>query len=339
MSRLKVAIIGCGAVTQMFHLPALAANDRVELTALVDQSGERAARLAEQVHAKLVTSDYREAMDEAEAAIVAVPNHLHASVSLELMRQRLHVLVEKPMALGHSDCEAMIETARSQGVVLAVGLVRRFTPAAAFVKSALERNLLGQISRFDFREGAPYGWQVTSDAPFRVDTGGGLLADIGVHVLDLLLWWLGDFESVKYADDALGGVEAECEIELTFRNGARGTVELSRTRSLRNTYILEGERGSLEVGIGANPSVTLHLSDHSSSLTGQVGAGMGASDRKMKDLFILQLEDFVTAVFQRKAPFVQGHDGARVIAAIDACRSVRRPLRFPWVFPTGALTT
>jgi len=55
-------------------------------------------------------------------------------------------------------------------------------------------------------------WKVASDFMFRKEAGGGVLADTGAHLLDLLLWWLGDYESVEYCDDAVGGVEADCEL-------------------------------------------------------------------------------------------------------------------------------
>ena len=336
---MKLAIIGCGAVTEIFHLPAVAANDRVELTALVDKSEARAARLADSFNAPFVASDHRDVLGRAEAAVVAVPNHLHASVSLDLLRQGVHLLVEKPMALTAADCEEMVATARSSDVVLAVGLIRRFTHGAAFVKSALEQKILGEVTGFDFREGAPYGWQVTSDAPFRKGAGGGLLADIGVHVLDLVLWWLGDIEASAYADDALGGVEAECELELTLESGVGGKVELSRTRELRNSYVIRGERGTLEVGTGANPDVGLHLAGQDAALSGQAIPPHGVPDRRMKDLFIRQLADFAGAVLEAKPPFVPGSEGQRSVQLIEACYAVRQVLRYPWVFPTGELAT
>ncbi len=99
----------------------------------------------------------------------------------------------------------------------------------------------------DIQEGMIYDWPVASDFMFRRDMGGGVLADTGAHVLDLLMYWLGDHASVEYKDDAAGGVEADCELRLTMASGAKGVVRLSRTRNLRNTWILEGERGTLEV--------------------------------------------------------------------------------------------
>ena len=72
------------------------------------------------------------------------------------------------------------------------------------------------------------------------------MADIGVHVLDTLLWWTGDVARIRYADDNMGGVEADCEMQLDMVSGAAGYVELSRTRDLSNRCYLKGEKGPQE---------------------------------------------------------------------------------------------
>ena len=71
-----------------------------------------------------------------------------------------------------------------------------------------------------------------------------------MHALDLVLWWLGDHEGVDYYDDAVGGVEANCELHLKMKSGVSGLIEVSRTRGLRNTCVISGEHGALEVGSG-----------------------------------------------------------------------------------------
>ncbi len=158
------------------------------------------------------------------------------------------MLVEKPMALTAAECDAMIAAAEEGGAVLAVGLMRRFLRSTRFVRHAVQTGLLGRIRRFDVREGIVYNWPVASDFFFRKETaGGGVLIDTGAHTLDSLLWWLGDVRSLDYFDDNYGGVEADCLLQLQMESGATGVVELSRTRKLRNTAIIEGDRASIEV--------------------------------------------------------------------------------------------
>ncbi len=220
---------------------------------LVDKNIDRVQDLARAFGAIRASDDYHSYIGELDAAIVALPHHLHAPVCIDLLRRGIHVPVEKPMALTMTECDAMMAAAREGKAVPAVGLIRRFMNGRQWVKAALDAELLGPIQSFDFQEGVVYDWPVASDFFFRKDTaGGGVLIDTGAHTLDSLLWWLGDVASFEYYDDNYGGVEADCRLFVTMASGAHGIVELSRTRFLRNSAILRGERGEIEVDIYAN---------------------------------------------------------------------------------------
>ena len=338
MNRIPLAIIGCGAVAEKYHLPAIVECERVVPILLVDKNLERASMLAERFSVPDLAEDYHEVVDRAEAAIVALPHYLHAPVSVDLLSQGIHVLVEKPMALTGDECDEMIRAANEADAVLAVGHMRRFYPASQLVKQWLQDELLGNVLSFDFREGGVYGWPVASDFFFRKETaGGGVLADRGAHTLDMLLWWLGDYDSFEYYDDAMGGVEANCELHLQMRSGATGTVELSRTRGLRNSYILHGERGTLEVGTGFDPTLRM------TTARGDVffeGKAMWTESPQESALFTNvmrhQLEDFTHAIRDHREPFVSGREGSRAVKLIEACYTTRQPLNLPWMLPCTA---
>jgi predicted dehydrogenase len=127
MGRLKLAVVGCGAVTKFSHLPAIARSKDVELVALADKSLPRARQLAgECSNDPAALDDYRQIFGKAEAAIVALPNALHAAVTIDLLNHGVNVLVEKPMALNSHECDAMVAAAANNDRVLAVGMARRF---------------------------------------------------------------------------------------------------------------------------------------------------------------------------------------------------------------------
>src|SRR6266511_3835968 len=96
---LRIGIIGCGAVTEFFHLRAAARVEEVRVTLLVDNNRSRAETLAHQHNVPYVAEDYSHVWDKADAAIVALPHCLHAPVSMDLLAHSVHVFVEKPMAL------------------------------------------------------------------------------------------------------------------------------------------------------------------------------------------------------------------------------------------------
>jgi predicted dehydrogenase len=184
-----------------------------------------------------------------------------------------------------------------------------------------------------------FNWPLTSDFFFRrAQAGGGVLIDTGVHTLDQLLWWLGDVSSLSYYDDNCGGVEADCELQLTLRSGAKGIVELSRTRNLRNTAIIRGERAELEVDLGRN-AMTLRFTD---SPVQVVGRGAGGAypltvEQTQIDIIADEHADFLQAIRTGQPPAVSGAEGKRSIALIEACYRERQPLRLPWTtMPTTA---
>ena len=135
MSLLRLAIVGCGAVAERCHLPALALSGKARPTILGDANLTRARELARRFSVPGTTDDYRTIFGQVDAAIVALPHYLHAPVSADLLSHGIHVLVEKPMATTAAECDTMIEAANKSGVTLAVGIVRRFLPSYAFVQA------------------------------------------------------------------------------------------------------------------------------------------------------------------------------------------------------------
>lgn len=323
----RIAIIGCGAVAHA-HLPIVAEAEGSDVTVLVDRELDRARDLADANGVQHAIADYKDIGDLADAAVIALPHHLHAPVSIDLLEMGKHVLVEKPMGMTAEECGRMVEAAKKNRTVLAVGLVSRWLGVARYVKELLERDVIGPIRSFDVREGMIYSWPVASDFMFRRETGGGVLADTGAHVLDFLLWLLGDHESLEYRDDSAGGVEADCELSLTMKSGATGIVQMSRTRDLRNTWILEGERGTLEFVRLFDASFRWTLAGESLGLSGGFKSGEEAEDPL--DCFRLQWRDFVDAITRERAPLVDGVEGSRSVALIEACRAVAQPLVRDW---------
>ena len=329
---LRVAVVGCGAVAELVHLPAIAALSGIEVQLLVDKDPGRAALLARQYGVRATGDDYRSIVGAADAAIVALPHHLHAQVAIDLLRGGVHTLVEKPMALSVADCDAMIRAAHDSAAVLAVGLQRRFHPSLLFAKQAIDAGLLGVLTAIELREGSAYSWKVESDAMFRPPAG-GVLADIGVHVLDLLAWWFGECAVLAYRDDAMGGVEADCEIRLRLPGDVEASVELSRTRNLPNTCVVAGTRGTLEVGTKTDSSVRLTIAAQDITLGGKPVAAGATPPATLVDLFRLEFTDFVAAIEGGGEPVVSGREGCKSVALMEACYARREMLEYPWEAP------
>jgi predicted dehydrogenase len=238
------------------------------------------------------------------------------------------------MAPTSAECDAMLAAAARGGAALAVGLEFRFFDATEVVRDLLAGPLLGPLEAFDLRLGVVPRWPFASDALLRRETaGGGVLADYGIHLLDQLLVWLGDLEVVSYRDDARGGVEADCEIELRrSAGGARGIAEISRSRDLRNSCVFRAARATLEVGLwDPDPEITLRASEGAPlALSGRARRHDGGEGLDFHAAFVRQLADFAAAVRRERAPRVPGAEGRRSVALVESCYAARRPLEYAW---------
>ncbi|MCZ7596902.1 MAG: hypothetical protein M5U09_02805 [Gammaproteobacteria bacterium] len=152
-------------------------------------------------------------------------------------------MIEKPMATTAAACAALLDAAEASGATLAVGHVRRFMPANQWVQPALAEGRLSSLQTVDVREGAIFGWPAVSDFFWRRETAkGGVLADTGAHVLDLLPWCLGRPETLRYQDDAMGGVEADALATWRVPGHVTVTCELSRTRGCATVILRRAMR-------------------------------------------------------------------------------------------------
>jgi predicted dehydrogenase len=328
--RLRIALIGCGAVAEHYHLPALLASPEVDVVALVDTSIGRAQVLASRSNIPGAFASHTDLAGKIDLAVVAVPNAQHEHVAIDLLDAGVHVLVERPMARTTAECERMI-AAGQRGQVLAVGHHFRFFPIARFARDWFAATPFGSIQRVDVRQSAGGSCLNAPDA-LSQDAGGGALLAFGVNVLDLLWWWFGELRVVSYRDDAAGGVEAEAQCEFALVDGTPVHVELSRLRNMRNTFIVECARGTVEIGIHEPAVVRVSVGDTGAALIGSV-PDPAFERAPLRTVFARQLDNVVSAVRGMQVPSVGGVDGRRAVGLVEACYAVRQPLRRPWNYP------
>lgn len=333
---LHTALVGCGAIAEMQYLRLLTRHPHCQVTALVDPNPERLEQLAARYDVRGTHSSHTALLsNDVEAAIVAAPNALHASISIDLLGAGIHVLVEKPMALTAAECDQMMQAAERGKAVLAVALMRRYGSAPRFVKWAIDHGLLGAITRFEIADGFVYSWPIKSDFLLRKDmAGGGVLVDTGAHTLDQMLWWFGEVQSFQYCDDNYGGIEADCRLEVEMKSGVKGVVELSRTRDLPNTVIIEGSTAILTANLVTN-SVEMVYGKGNVALSGAVNFPHSARppEKTAGDLIVAVYEDFYRAIRHGQLAAVPAAEGKRSVELIERCYANRRLWELPWVTP------
>jgi predicted dehydrogenase/nucleoside-diphosphate-sugar epimerase len=340
----RVAVIGCGAMTRDFHLPVLAGHQGLKVAALVDRDVERARALARAYGVPEVFDDAA-ALDRKsiEAVLVVTPPFHHAGCTIDLVQRGFHVLVEKPMALTVADAEAMVRAADEAGVVLAVGHHRRMYESTRLLRSLIESEHLGRPLRFDIEEGGAYGWPLASLANLRKDQGGGgVLVDIGSHLIDLLLFCLpGDAEVLEYRDNARGGIETDCLARLRVRHRGHeveGRVELSRTRELRNRLRIECERGQLELSNGDRCRVSIrpHGLQLDDPLDGEprafrLQAGWeDAIEAPGRQAYRAEMDAWLKAIQSGQPCLLDGRTAVGTVRVIEDCYRRVQPLIEPW---------
>ncbi len=195
MEKVKVAVIGSGAIASGSHIPAYMKNEQVEIKYIVDPVLERAQKLAEEFNIPHAVADYNEVLQDPEVLAVSVctPNFLHAPISIACLNAGKHVLCEKPAALNLQEAKQMQEAAQRNNRILNIGVVNRYNTSVNYIKEMIDSGELGNVYHvycsFRAHRSIPgLGGPFTTKAK----AGGGVLIDWGVHFLDIIFYCLGE---------------------------------------------------------------------------------------------------------------------------------------------------
>ncbi|HVU25310.1 MAG TPA: Gfo/Idh/MocA family oxidoreductase [Opitutus sp.] len=330
---MKVGLVGCGAVAQFAHIPALRAlraDGRVTVAAVVDPDAGRRDQTARQLGARGCADLGELRAGEIELAVIASPARFHAEQAIQLLKAGCDVFCEKPLAATVPDGEAMVAAAREAGRRLGVGLMRRFYPALEAIREFVVAETFGALKTFEIQEGGPFNWPAATASFFDPkQAGGGVLLDAGVHVLDVLAWWLGDPAEWHYADDAEGGLEASCRLWLRYpltREGVTGTVLLSRDWMTTNRWRLEFERAEVTWRCDDIARFELRTSGAGRTLAVEVEASQPGGKTSKPQVFTRQMLDCVDAHVMGRSPRVEGVEALRSLRLIEQCYQARTRL-------------
>jgi len=264
------------------------------------------------------------------------------------------VLVEKPLAPNLADCDAMIATAKSSGVLLGVIGQRRWYEPVQRMRAAIEsgkigRPILGTFTMFSWRDEAYYRsdpWRGKWDTE-----GGGVLVNQSPHMLDLLIWLMDDpvVEVSGYwanLNHPYIEVEDSAVAILRFKSGGLGSIvtSLSQKPGIATKIHIHGSNGA-SVGVetdrgatfiaGVTPISEPPLNDLW-TIPGEDSllADFQAEDRAhfatidaTTHYHALQIEDFLKAILENRPPLVTGIDGRRAVAIFDAIYRSNREKR------------
>jgi UDP-N-acetylglucosamine 3-dehydrogenase len=324
--KLRVAVIGCGAIAQRRHIVEYEQNEHVELVAFADPVIERAEKYAEK-HGAKAYADYKQLLKEVQVDAVSVctPNALHAPVAIAAAKVGAHVLVEKPMAATAEEGQAMIEAARENGALLMVGHNQRYMPPHVKAKEILDSGRLGKVLTFRtaFGHPGPEGWSVDGRGSWffrKPEAAMGAMGDLGVHKADLIRHLLSD--EVSEVGAFVGTIHKEgTDVDdnatciLRMRSGAIGTLTASWTyyKGGDNSTIIWCENGVIKIDTDPKDNVIVELRNGNVERY-QVGA-MATNEKQTHSGVV---DAFVGHILAGTTPLVSGEEGLKSLQVILA---------------------
>ncbi len=222
------------------------------------------------------------------------------------------------MAVSTKECQAMIKAENKSKAKLMIGHNRRFMSNVNLSKSMLDNRILGNVSNYECKVGSVYRWPTQTGFYFKKkEAGGGVLIDMGAHIIDLILWFFGDVSDVQYmAKDVMGkGVEDNAWVSFAHNNSIRGSITLSRTERLENSLIIKGDNGWVKIGI-FDPTLIEFFSKKA-----KISSKMGHLCVKTKnnDPFRDQFTHFANCIRTDGEPLISGINGMKVVEVVEEC--------------------
>ncbi|MDP9866503.1 MULTISPECIES: Gfo/Idh/MocA family protein [Streptosporangium] len=230
MTDLRVGLIGYGVAGAFFHAPLIAATPGLRLSAVVTGNPERAAEVDRRYGARAV-GDAAELWDSSDLIVVASPNRTHVPLAEAALKAGLPVVVDKPLAATAAQAESLVRLAGDLGLMLTVFQNRRWDGDFLTVRRLISSGELGTVSRLESRFER---WRPTPKGGWREVGGaeevGGLLYDLGSHLVDQALRLLGPVTDVYAESDVRRSAvtsDDDTFIALTHAGGARSHLWVS----------------------------------------------------------------------------------------------------------------
>jgi predicted dehydrogenase len=254
----QVALVGTGHIHTPGFIKRLLAREDVVVSQVWDHDAERAARRAAELQSQ-VTGDVRQIWEDPQikAVVICSETDRHEPLVLAAAAAGKHLFVEKPLGLGAQDAYRMAAAIEQAGVLFQTGYFMRGSPVNRFIQAQLQAGAFGQVTRIrmsNCHAGSLKGW---FDTEWRwmadpQQSGVGGFGDLGTHILDIMLWLMGDVSRVTADIDVVTGRYGDCdeygEGLLKFASGATGSLAAGWV-DIANpvTLVLSGTQGHAHV--------------------------------------------------------------------------------------------
>jgi myo-inositol 2-dehydrogenase / D-chiro-inositol 1-dehydrogenase len=323
LRRARLGVAGLGRIGLLHATNLTGRVSSAELVRVVDADEPLARATGERLGVAWGTS-YEDLVSDpdVDGVVIATPTPLHVEMIERAAGSAKHVFCEKPISLDLASTLAAVTAARAGGIVLQVGLHRRFDPDWSAAAERIRAGELGDIYLFrtTLRDKQPPPLDYIRDS-------GGFFVDVTIHDLDTARWLVGEIEEVTAFGGALSGPELgavgdvdNAVVALRFAGGALGVIDESRVGSY-------GYKCSTEV-VGSRATVRIggHRRVHNVWLTPGSAAVDWVEDftERFPDAYALELESFAASILEGRPPAVSGEDALAAFVLAQACeRSFR----------------
>ena len=316
---IRLGLVGAGAIAQLAHLPVLSKIRGAQLVAICDNDGPKAGALAQRLGVPDIFTDMDELLDseEVDAVVIATPNHLHEPHVLRALKQKVHVLCERPLSLTIGGVERILKTAQSVDRKVVVGNNHRFRSDVQQLNRFLQGGELGRLigvraGQYQFRT-ALQGWRNR-----KAEAGGGAFLEYGYPLLDLAMW-LTDFPkavrvSARMDTTGTGSVEDMMIVHLECADGITFVIDVSWA------YVGQEERWWFEV-ISSRGSARLSplrvVKELNGRPTNVSPTGAAARESVFLQSYRAEIAHFI-AVLNGEAEYDQPTDQLHVMRIMEA---------------------
>ena len=247
MKPVRIGVVGYGTGGQHFHTPFIEAAAGIDLAGVVTRSPERRAAVAHDWPGVPTYDSLSDLLASGvDAVTITTPPATRRALVLEALAAGVHVVADKPFAPSADVARELARAADANGVMLSVFHNRRWDADVRTLAAVLASGKMGDLwrvcSRFDLDD----------PATLEPGPGGGLLRDIGSHIVDQMLWLLGPVRSVSAHLDMVdlpeGPTDAGFTVDLLHETGVRSYVESSKINHITaREFRAYGSKGSYEV--------------------------------------------------------------------------------------------
>ena len=331
MKKLRFSILGAGMIAA-YHKAAIEANTSLDVT--VDSICHHDASQFEAISNEfgLKCQAYEDALanPEIDAICICTPSGQHADQAIRAAEAGKHIFVEKPMALSETDCDRMIEAAEKHKVRLAVSLQRRAEPVFRKVYEAITAGDLGQLTlgivTMPYYRDMAYYNQAEWRGTWALD-GGGVLMNQGIHIIDLLIWFMGDPIKIEaHATTLLREIEVEdvASAFLTFKGGATATIAATTTAAKGYPHRIElyGTGGAIQME--GEDVVRWNIVEPENATVAppaqvqKADAGAAADPRGITaEAHAYLIKDFIRSIREGDSPIIDGLEGKRSLSVVN----------------------